>query len=514
MSLLCILLLHCIPSVYSCNDFTSLIKLLNSVTDLSLNSLLILIMCFVIYYLTLTELLSFTLIIVLLCLVTISYYSSVTLKPWFTLNDTLMYINLDLFNGMLSIHPPILLMSYSFLLSILFITFSVNLHYNISLKKKKNDTMLSIASLSSLNSNLNVASDKALSTIFIAILLGSYWAHQELSWGGYWSWDPIEMLSLMASLSALYLSHLLSTKPSYFKFIIIAIPAILSILLVRANSIPSVHGFLDIQDLRFNTSNLIVMILPFSTLLLSLMLLLKSDHSNSKSDLLKVVIMKLTLSLLVISVLFMFLFFLVYLFNALIISSTKPVKIAIIPSLSIFFLTILFLDKYSVFLAYLLPFESLLLHLSLINKKKKFKLGTIHALIIPIFFFFFILSHTYFVDTLRSKPDSIYYDYVYTFKTSTLGFQILQTLSNYNLFLELTDSYLFNLNNPLSYNIQPSLNALSEQFNLNFILGLDSINYGYNLLRKLTYTYPLFIVSALLVPAYTVRNRVAYLYTF
>lgn len=29
------------------------------------------------------------------------------------------------------------------------------------------------------------------------ILLGSKWAYEELGWGGYWAWDPVENASLM-----------------------------------------------------------------------------------------------------------------------------------------------------------------------------------------------------------------------------------------------------------------------------------------------------------------------------
>ena len=29
------------------------------------------------------------------------------------------------------------------------------------------------------------------------IILGGYWAYNELGWGGYWAWDPVENSSLM-----------------------------------------------------------------------------------------------------------------------------------------------------------------------------------------------------------------------------------------------------------------------------------------------------------------------------
>ena len=31
----------------------------------------------------------------------------------------------------------------------------------------------------------------------IGILVGAYWAYEELGWGGYWNWDPVENGSLI-----------------------------------------------------------------------------------------------------------------------------------------------------------------------------------------------------------------------------------------------------------------------------------------------------------------------------
>ncbi len=39
------------------------------------------------------------------------------------------------------------------------------------------------------------------------ILLGAYWAYEELSWGGYWIWDPVENGSLIPWLTVTALAH-------------------------------------------------------------------------------------------------------------------------------------------------------------------------------------------------------------------------------------------------------------------------------------------------------------------
>ena len=41
----------------------------------------------------------------------------------------------------------------------------------------------------------------------IGILVGAYWAYEELGWGGYWSWDPVENGSLIPWLTATAMIH-------------------------------------------------------------------------------------------------------------------------------------------------------------------------------------------------------------------------------------------------------------------------------------------------------------------
>jgi len=43
----------------------------------------------------------------------------------------------------------------------------------------------------------------------LGILLGAYWAYEELGWGGYWSWDPVENGSLLPWLTGTALMHVL-----------------------------------------------------------------------------------------------------------------------------------------------------------------------------------------------------------------------------------------------------------------------------------------------------------------
>ncbi len=47
----------------------------------------------------------------------------------------------------------------------------------------------------------------AWAVLGIGILVGAYWAYEELGWGGYWSWDPVENGSLIPWLLATAMIH-------------------------------------------------------------------------------------------------------------------------------------------------------------------------------------------------------------------------------------------------------------------------------------------------------------------
>ena len=47
----------------------------------------------------------------------------------------------------------------------------------------------------------------AWAVLGIGILVGGYWAYEELGWGGYWNWDPVENGSLIPWLTATALIH-------------------------------------------------------------------------------------------------------------------------------------------------------------------------------------------------------------------------------------------------------------------------------------------------------------------
>lgn len=85
----------------------------------------------------------------------------------------------------------------------------------------------------------------------IGIILGAWWAYQELGWGGYWAWDPVENASFMPWLTATAFIHsiIIQEKRSMLKvwnMVLIIVTFALSIFgtfLTRSGVMSSVHSF-------------------------------------------------------------------------------------------------------------------------------------------------------------------------------------------------------------------------------------------------------------------------------
>jgi cytochrome c-type biogenesis protein CcmF len=85
----------------------------------------------------------------------------------------------------------------------------------------------------------------------IGIMLGGWWAYQELGWGGYWAWDPVENASFMPWLTGTALLHsiMIQEKKNMLKvwnMVLIIITFTLCIFgtfLTRSGIMSSVHSF-------------------------------------------------------------------------------------------------------------------------------------------------------------------------------------------------------------------------------------------------------------------------------
>ena len=153
------------------------------------------------------------------------------LQSFFSSNNEL---NFNLLNGVMLIHPIILYVSYSHIFYLLF--FIINkININNKLFKLQVKTKFSFL----------------VNLLLFSISLGCWWAEQELAWGGWWSWDFVELLALNLFMCILMFIHLPIKLTSFWlkKYIeVLFFTSIISILCVRFNIINSVHNFVNIQS--------------------------------------------------------------------------------------------------------------------------------------------------------------------------------------------------------------------------------------------------------------------------
>lgn len=139
-------------------------------------------------------------------------------------------LNLNLLNGIMLIHPIILYMFYSL--------FVMNIFVKTFLKKEKNCKVSRLIII------------KLTILILVSLILGCLWAEQELSWGGWWSWDFVELIALTYLVIVLSKAHTssntLKINIALVKLDVVVI--VVSILSVRFNLINSIHNFISLDS--------------------------------------------------------------------------------------------------------------------------------------------------------------------------------------------------------------------------------------------------------------------------
>lgn len=162
-------------------------------------------------------------------------------------------LNLALLNGVLNIHPWLIFLLYSVLLFL--ILFLKNLkhsnpaYWNFTFLILKNKFWL-------------------ISLSVISILLGSFWAFQELSWGGWWNWDIVELISLNFFFISLLIAHSsnntqLASKKTTLNLKLILV-FLISVVIVRFNLISSIHAFVNPDLIKLSFFKLFFIFLFYS----------------------------------------------------------------------------------------------------------------------------------------------------------------------------------------------------------------------------------------------------------
>ena len=139
-------------------------------------------------------------------------------------------------NLTMAIHPPILYLGY--------VGFTIPFAYGIAALISKYTGLMWIS---------EIRRWAMIAWLFqsMGIILGGWWAYQELGWGGYWAWDPVENASFMPWLTGTAFLHsiMIQEKKGMLKvwnMILVLITFILCIFgtfLTRSGIMSSVHSF-------------------------------------------------------------------------------------------------------------------------------------------------------------------------------------------------------------------------------------------------------------------------------
>ncbi|MFZ7104014.1 MAG: heme lyase CcmF/NrfE family subunit [Peptococcaceae bacterium] len=124
--------------------------------------------------------------------------------------------------------------------------------------------------------------------LFLTIgnLYGALWAYEELGWGGYWAWDPVENASFMPWLtgSAFLHSVMIQERKNMLKvwnIVLIIVTYVLTLFgtyLVRSGILQSVHAFGSAALGKYFLAFTLAVLIASSVLMLSRMKLLKGER--------------------------------------------------------------------------------------------------------------------------------------------------------------------------------------------------------------------------------------------
>ncbi len=215
-------------SFYNISSYYQLINYLNNK-----NNFIILI---ILYYLKKINKNKYSVnkILILILLYTLFDYNLIEVNKLYFIyyNNTNTLININLLNGIMLIHPVILYIYYTSFLYTIHNTYIYM--YNVYLYCN-NKTHIYNMSL----------------YILISTLLGCWWAEQELSWGGWWSWDLVELLALnffSINLISMHANNKQLTRKNYRNILIYLCVFITTLVFVRFNIINSIHNFVNIES--------------------------------------------------------------------------------------------------------------------------------------------------------------------------------------------------------------------------------------------------------------------------
>nr|QLI42461.1 heme maturase [Pseudocohnilembus persalinus] len=180
---------------YSFNE-DKLIILLENITRIEYNYFFILLFLSYLYFILFSNI-NFTMVIVItVCLLNLNYCFA--FQDFYSFLFQQFRFNTKLLNGLFLIHPFIVYFFYASIIGLSFL-FLYWFKFRFYFSKFQEVKYFSLPILKYL---------LCISFFGIfAIMLGSWWAFQEINWNGWWSWDLIEIVNLLLILNILGLIH-------------------------------------------------------------------------------------------------------------------------------------------------------------------------------------------------------------------------------------------------------------------------------------------------------------------
>lgn len=372
-----------------------------------------------------------TLYIVILCI----YTNKLLFIEFF---KTELNNNIILINGVILIHPILIYYTYIIFLFLYIV----------------NDKLLE---LNNIVMYIYLNKLKLFVISFSGLLLGAYWAQQEINWGGWWNWDYVEIIALVFNILSLYVMHNTFTK--YFNKIYLILKNILYYLIcfflfVRIDILNSIHSFNSI-NISNNYKNLIILFLLIFGYKIyhNFLNFYLKFYKNAKINF-------ILFFFKIVNILFIFYFFInvlaIFYFNFQFIDLTKFIKLILILIFNIFILNVIYNNTIIVVFNLLIFTGFYTLNLNwyittiiiiLFVKHNKYKNTIIN--------YIFYVSHYIFICFLLL----IRYDYSSQYENFFFTFDFFNLLIN--------NDYIF------------SLNTLKSIFNANSHTNLFLFNFDY-----------------------------------
>ena len=275
---------------------------------------------------------------------------------------------------------------------------------------------------------------KLLLTSFVAIVLGAWWANQELGWGGWWSWDMVEIINLILMMISLKKVHEIYKIPKIKKIKINSVMVIIYFhLCIRYDIFNSIHSFVSSFILEYTN------ILAFILVIFNFFKLNKVKFSIIDFNLLlfKIIIFVYIVETLWVELFFFKNYIIWYIYCCFII------VFLIWNLLKDFKLNNTIIVNFNILMFLIINFKFFL---------KNLKLNNLHFLVITALLVFFIKTQ---------------FDYIFNYQ-----------FSNWNYIFNTSDFFLIN-----------NLNYLEAWFNINILneKNLNNLNYisFYNFLSSL-----------------------------